>query len=38
MELKVVYEDIEPKLKVKGMIIIFKEKELERDESNRFIK
>ena len=32
MELKVVYEDIEPKLKVKGMIIIFKEKELEKDE------
>jgi len=30
MELKVVYEDIEPKLKVKAMIIIFKEKEKER--------
>ena len=38
MELKVIYEDIEPKLKVKGMIIIFNEKELEIDESDRFIK
>ena len=33
MELPVVYEDMEPKLKVKAMIIIFKEKELERDDS-----